>query len=277
LIPDLAWYDWILINTSAGKDSQTMLDYVVSLARRAGVLDRVVAVHADLGRVEWQGVRALAERQATHYGVRFIAVSRPQGDLLDHVEQHGKWPGYGTRWCTSDHKRGQVYRVLTQLADEAREGGRLDVTGYRKNGNPIYRPARILNCMGLRAQESPKRAKQDPFAYDEEASTATTRHVDEWLPIHDWTTEEVWTAIRASGVPHHPAYDMGMPRLSCCFCIYASKSALVRAAQLNPSLAKEYARVEVSIGHRFKKELSMAEIIDAAVAESVDEIEDWAA
>jgi hypothetical protein len=32
MVPDLTAYDWIVINSSAGKDSQAMLDYVVEQA-----------------------------------------------------------------------------------------------------------------------------------------------------------------------------------------------------------------------------------------------------
>ena len=52
---DLTTYDIILVNTSGGKDSQSMLDFVHGLAAEQGVADRLVAVHANLGRMEWQG------------------------------------------------------------------------------------------------------------------------------------------------------------------------------------------------------------------------------
>jgi 3'-phosphoadenosine 5'-phosphosulfate sulfotransferase (PAPS reductase)/FAD synthetase len=90
--PLLTAYDVILVNSSAGKDSQAMLDLIIERAKAEGVLDRVVVVHCDLGRVEWKGTRELAEEQARHYGVRFEVVSRPQGDLLQHIEQRGMWP-----------------------------------------------------------------------------------------------------------------------------------------------------------------------------------------
>jgi hypothetical protein len=41
-------YDVILINTSAGKDSQAMLDHVMALAREAGVAQRVVAEYVNV-------------------------------------------------------------------------------------------------------------------------------------------------------------------------------------------------------------------------------------
>jgi 3'-phosphoadenosine 5'-phosphosulfate sulfotransferase (PAPS reductase)/FAD synthetase len=260
--PDLGSYDVILVNSSAGKDSQCMLDVVVERARALGVVDRVVVVHADLGRVEWEGTRELAEEQASAYGLRFIAVKRPQGDLLDHVRARRKWPASNARYCTSDHKRGQVRKVMTSLAAEVRER-----TGKDQ--------ARILNCLGIRAQESPARAKRPSFQHDRPASNGR-RHVDTWHPIHHWTVDEVWARIRQSGVPHHRAYDLGMPRLSCCFCIFAPKAALVVAGRHNRALLEEYVRTEDEIGHTFRKSLPIAEVLDAVEAgEACGEVESW--
>jgi len=257
--PDLTTYDVILVNTSAGKDSQAMMTRLVEMADAAGVRDRLVAVHADLGRVEWAGTAELAQAQAEAYGIRFEIVRRPQGDLLDQIEARGMFPSSTARYCTSDQKTGQVARVLTKLAREF----------------DLDRPVRFLNCLGIRAQESPARAKKASFEHDKRASTKTTRYVDRWLPIFDMTEDEVWATIKASGIPHHPAYDAGMPRLSCCFCVLASKGALVLAAKLNPELAEEYRQVEVRIDHRFRNDLSMADIIEEARTSDVVVADDW--
>lgn len=267
--PDLRSYDIILLNTSGGKDSQTMMRVVVEAARRAGVLDRCVAVHADLGRrVEWPGTLELARQQAEHYGLRFEVVERTLGDLLDHAEKLGKFPGYSTRWCTSDHKTAQVKKVMTLLVREL---------GLRPANQPGGRQARILNCMGLRAQESSEREKLQPFYWNKHASNLTVRDTWNWLPIHGWSEDQVWADIRASGVPHHYAYDLGMPRLSCMFCIYAGKDALMLAAKHNPAAAAEYVRVETKIGFRFKPDLSMAEVVRDAAHAEVTSVADWAA
>ncbi|MEW1568446.1 hypothetical protein AB0454_36395 [Streptomyces sp. NPDC093509] len=84
--------DWIVVSSSGGKDSQAMLSYVVQRARALGMLDKVVVVHADLGRAEWGGTRELAELQARLCGVRrFEVVRAPGADLLDRVEiRYGK-------------------------------------------------------------------------------------------------------------------------------------------------------------------------------------------
>ena len=47
----------------------------------------------------------------------------------------------------------------------------------------------------------------------------------------------------------HPAYGMGMSRLSCVFCIMASRADLRTAAQLQPALYARYVDLEERIGH----------------------------
>lgn len=260
--PDLTTYDAILINSSGGKDSQAMLDLMVERATAAGVRDRLAVLHADLGRMEWPGTKELAILQAGMYGLPTTVVARKGGDLLAHIEQRGMFPDAARRYCTSDHKRGPILTAITALVRELNLG----------------RQARILNCMGMRAQESKARAKKAPFTFDKRASNGR-RHVDTYLPLHIWTVEQVWERIAASGVPFHPAYTAGMPRLSCCFCVLASTSALVRAAQLQPKLAADYAAVEVKIGHTFRQDLSMARIIELAATTPTDgtTVDDWAA
>src|SRR5690606_12512247 len=137
-------------------------------------------------------------------GLRFEVVrNRNWSDLLARVESRGRWPDAVNRYCTSEFKTGQVRRLFTQLALE------LDLDG----------PARILNVLGLRADESPARARKAAFGPGPAASTKTTRHVDRWLPIHTWTEADVWRRIAETGTRHHPAYDAGMPRLGCSLCI----------------------------------------------------------
>jgi 3'-phosphoadenosine 5'-phosphosulfate sulfotransferase (PAPS reductase)/FAD synthetase len=282
-------YDVVIINSSAGKDSQAMLTYLVELADAQGYpRERLIVVHADLGRVEWRGTRELAEAQAAFYGLRFEAVQRDE-DLLDQivtrrrtldaeadaleldaynldvagwhklamlVESYARqkrgtpaWPSSQARYCTSDQKTSQVAKLMTRLATE-----------WRKAGNTG--PIRILNTLGIRAQESPKRAEKNPLERD--SASNTRREVTRWLPIFEWSEAEVWATIRRSGVPYHEAYDAGMPRLSCVFCVLAGHRELVLAARLNPELADAYVAVEVEVGHTFKKGMSIASIVDEA-------------
>lgn len=81
--PDLASYDIILVNTSPGRDSQAALRVVAETARAAGVCERVLAVHCDLGRVEWEDTRDLAAEQAAHCPSPVVVCRRDRGDLPD--------------------------------------------------------------------------------------------------------------------------------------------------------------------------------------------------
>jgi 3'-phosphoadenosine 5'-phosphosulfate sulfotransferase (PAPS reductase)/FAD synthetase len=155
--PRLHDYDLLVVNSSAGKDSQAALDVVARAAASVGVLHRVVVVHADVGEADWEGVPELAAEHTAHYGVRFELTSRDRDGavetILDRVQQRGKWPDAARRWCTSDHNRGPIRKVMTRLVAELPESGRV-----------VDRPVRILNILGYRAEESPARARRLPYA-----------------------------------------------------------------------------------------------------------------
>jgi 3'-phosphoadenosine 5'-phosphosulfate sulfotransferase (PAPS reductase)/FAD synthetase len=280
-IPDLRSFDWILLNTSSGKDSQTTMRYVVQRCKEAGVEPgRIVAVHADLGEMEWEGCPELAGKQSEHYGLRLITTKRNGGDLLEYVRRRGKWPSPKQRYCTSDFKRGPIRRVMTRLTDDLRRSSTLRAD---------HGPVRILNCMGMRAQESPFRSKMQPLAIDggQKIDKKTgklkwygasngLREVWNWLPIHQWPIEEVWSDIRASGVPYHQVYDLGMPRLSCSLCIFAQPPALKLAGRLRPKLLDKYVQVEREIGHTFKIDVALVDIQKAiAAGEDAEPVADW--
>lgn len=252
---DLTKYDWIVVNTSAGKDSMCILRQVVALATNQGVLDRVIAVHCDLKSMEWHATRELAKAQANYYGVTFAVVTRSQGDLLSQIRNRGKWPGMGTRYCTSDHKRAQVLKFFTFLSKKTRI-------------EKFVKQVRILNVMGHRADESTERECLEVFSENFKPGQISNsrRIVDYWFPIHHWTKEQVWADILASGVPFHYAYTLGMDRLSCVFCVFGNRSGLLIAGHYNRQLLDRYCEVEQLSGHRFKMSLSIIDVRTAVEA-----------
>ena len=254
---ELREFDRVVVNSSAGKDSQTSLRQVVLLAMQQDYpLSKIIVSHQDLGEMEWLGTKELAQKQAEIYGLRF-EISRyrnKEGEelsLLQYIRRRGFWPSNKQRFCTSEFKRSPGSRVLTKVAREVREQ-----TGKSQ--------AKLLQIFGFRAQESSSRAKK-------EVLRVSTRHsrgnmeVTEWLPIHTWEEDKVWADIKQSGVPWHPAYDLGMPRLSCSFCIFAPRGALLIAGRARPEMLQTYVELEREMGHTFQNKKSLADI-QAAIA-----------
>jgi len=260
---ELVAADLILINSSGGKDSQTALEEIVDTAQRLRIpKHRLVVVHADLGVVEWPGTRELAREQARHYGLHFEVVKYKNAkgehhDLLEHILERGMWPDSQNRYCTSAFKRGPVQTLMTRYAQAADRRYRL---------KPGQRKYRIVNCLGMRAEESPARSLLPNWTLNESASNGL-REVFNWLPIFDLTKEVVWSRIGASGVRHHWAYDLGMPRLSCCFCIFSPKAALVLAGRHNRELLLRYVEAERTMKHTFRHGFSLAEVLAAVDAD----------
>lgn len=205
-----------VVNHSGGKDSQAMFAYV----RKHVPREQVVVVHAILRDVEWDGI---VDHIKANIDVPFHSCSARRS-LLEMIEERGMFPSPSQRQCTSDLKRGPIEKVIRHL------GAKL-----------------IVNCMGMRAEESASRSKLVPLKLSARNSKAGREWYD-WLPIHDWLIGKVFAEIAAAGQVPHWAYAAGMSRLSCCFCIMSSKADLKVAAGLNPALYERYVRLERSIG-----------------------------
>jgi len=225
-----------VVNHSGGKDSQAMY-----LALRAFVpRTQLVIVHADLGAVEWAG--ALEHIRATTAGEP-IHVCQARRTLLEMIQERGMFPSPQQRQCTSDLKRGPIERTVRALVAERKVRGD---AGWNL----------VVNCMGMRAQESSGRAKLTAFKLHAGNSKAGREWYD-WLPIHSMLDAEVFATIAAAGQEPHVIYKLGMRRFSCVFCIMASEEDLKTAARLatqrpellnDPHLYRKYVGLETSTG-----------------------------
>ena len=217
----------VALNTSGGKDSQAMTILLSRLVPR----DQLLAVHAPLGEVEWPDTIEHIERTLPP-GVPLILARTASGKtLLERIEERGRFPDSKRRFCTSDTKRGPIERELRR---------------YLK-AHPRF-AGRIVNAMGMRADESPARSKRTPWKRNDRNSRAGRQWFD-WLPIHGLSADDVFRVIAEAGQAPHWAYAAGMSRLSCSFCILASRADLRRAAELRPGLYREYVHLERRIGH----------------------------
>lgn len=226
-----------VVNHSGGKDSQAMYLLLRDLVPK----EQMVIIHADLGEVEWAGainhIRQTTEGEPLH-------ICRSRRGLLQMVKERGMFPSPQQRQCTSDLKRGPIERTIRALCAQRKQ-----------QNHPAW--GLVVNCMGMRAQESSGRAKLAPFKFSTRNSRAGREWYD-WLPIHGMRHEEVFEAIAAAGQRPHPVYEAGMSRYSCVFCIMASEEDLRQAAILattrpellnDPDLYRKYVGLERETGH----------------------------
>lgn len=217
-------------NHSGGKDSQAQLIRLLERVPSA----QMIVVHASLGPMEWAGAMELARDQAAAAGLTFI-IAEAKKTLLEMVERRFEsrpevpsWPSASTRQCTSDLKRGPIQREVRRYA--------------KANGYKL-----IVNCLGLRAEESPGRRKRAVFSKMGISNSVLTWY--EWLPVHDMSTSKVFETIRVAGQEPHYAYALGNDRLSCVFCLFGSKGDLRNGRRHRPELLQQYDAMEKHTGY----------------------------
>jgi len=212
-------------NHSGGKDSQAM---AIKLKRLVPA-DQLIFIHSHLEGVEWEGT--LDHIKNTIGDSPLIVTVAIDNDgktktLEGMVRQRGMFPSPKNRQCTSDLKRGPIERELRR---------------YLKQ-NPQY-GGLLVNCMGLRAQESSGRASKQPLTLNRRNSKAGREWYD-WLPIQDMLVGDVFRTIEAAEQEPHWAYSVGASRLSCALCIMASRRDLAISALYNPKVYDRWTALE---------------------------------
>lgn len=271
----LSEYDAVVISISGGKDSQTIMDVVMKLAAAQQYGGRIIAVHADTG-AEWNESLPHCRMLCEHYNIP-LNVAVPFRALPDHIERRcqmlfeqgkkGGWPDAANRYCTSHCKTNAIEKTI-------RAGWPSATCRYCTSDckrNPIQKDIRhefpalqdkcsILQVTGERRQESRHRAKLPEFDTNKGLTTAR-RNVINWRPILDYTLDEVWNCIKATGLPRHVAYDRGNERLSCALCVLATENDIRNGAAARPDLVERFLKIERETGHTFRHKKSLAQIL----------------
>ena len=232
-----------ILNHSGGKDSQAMYERVRHLIPRR----QLIVVHSILHEADWGGIPEHVEATVSH-PVYYVAAAK---SFFDMVEARGMFPSPQQRQCTSDLKRTPIDTFTRRFLKEHPEYG-----------------GRVVHVVGLRAEESHERAKASTWERYKRESIAG-REVYHWLPIHDLSEREVFQTIADAGQKPHWAYSKGMTRLSCCFCIMASRADLQTAANLRPDLYERYVRLERKINFTMSMEKKP---LDRIVGKAVEEV-----
>lgn len=211
-----------LCSHSGGKDSQAMYLKLKDIVPAK----QLIVVHADLSDVEWAGTydHIVNTVEAVHP----IYKVKAERTFVEMVRHRGMFPSSQTRQCTSDLKTNPIFKFIKK--EFMKEGGLL------------------VNCLGLRAQESSGRANKPSLEINTKQTTKKLK-VYNWLPIHHWSTRDVFKFIEINGQLPHEAYLKGMSRLSCAFCIMSNRQDLRVSAQHNPELLEKIAQLEEEVNH----------------------------
>lgn len=216
----------VAFGVSGGKDSTALVlagtEYLDRIAHRG---PRVL-IHSDLGRVEWEQSLPQCERLAEKVSLELITVRRAAGGMMErwltrwsnNVARYANlecvklilpWSTPSMRFCTSELKTAIICRALVQR----------------------FPGQTIISAAGIRADESPNRAKAAIVKPQEKLRSVThaTTGVD-WLPIHSWTIDDVWAIHERFDFPRHEAYQTNS-RVSCKFCILANEADLLGTTQ----------------------------------------------
>lgn len=262
----------LVISISGGKDSDAMCQLLPALHRARGWSGQMALVHADLKDGEWLMTSGYLQQRASALGLPLHVVTRKQGTLLEQIRQrHQKRPGAppfpsaAARYCTADHKRTPIDSFLRR-----------------------FQPTGTVVCaIGIRAEESPARAKKPTFRL-RESVTARERAVYDWHPLFHFTATEVWAALGVSpehlhevreqtrvirsqggtwqqaiaeaGWHWHPAYALGNERLSCSICVLASKNDLLNGIHFHPDYYRHLVDLELQSGFSFRQGLWLADL-----------------
>lgn len=247
-----------VINHSGGKDSQAMMIRLLQLVP----VQQLLVVHASLGKYEWHGALEHAQLQADTAGVPFTVARAVKtfGEMVEHRYKvrpgpnSSCWPSSANRQCTSDLKRGPIEREVRRYVKER---------GFSS----------VVSCMGMRAQESPARAKRQTFTRNVRGSIAG-RNWFEWLPIHDMHRGQVFETILSAGQKPHWAYAEGNDRFSCVFCIFGSARDIANGRRHRPELFAELREIEQRTGYTMhQSRRSLEEIADAGDATALKQRE----
>ena len=227
---DLTRYDHIVLSVSGGKDSHAMLFYVLEMAEKQGVKNRMKAVYADTG-MEWHNAEKHVKKICKIANVP-LKIVRPKIGLIERMEikvkncPTVKFPSPRCRYCTAKQKCDPIDSYIRSF-----QGKILQITGERRD-------------------ESRSRSKLPDYGINNRLCLKNGKRIVEgWRPMLEFETEDVFSVISGSGAPPHQCYEMGSSRLGCAGCIFSSDNDLTIEMRENPEIYHRLDKLEIDSGY----------------------------
>lgn len=199
---------------SGGKDSQVTLD----LVSRVIPHEKFTAVFTNTG-MELPCTIDLMKTTEEHYRKKFpgfrLEQAKSDKTALEMWRSYGP-PSRMNRWCCSVLKTALFGRKMKEL--------------LQVNSQP-----RLIVFEGVRNDESSKRA-----AYNRVGEGVKHVNLINCRPILKWNTTEIYLYMYKNGVQINPAYTLGLTRVGCGVCPFASDWSEYVIRKRYPQIAADY-------------------------------------
>lgn len=175
------------------------------------------------------------EHPLTYSYVDYIDVTLLGGKLIrlksakyegfeDLVLQRGRVPSAKARFCTQELKIFPILRYLDSIRDK-----------YE-----------IHNYVGIRAEESPARAKMPEVNFDLD-------FLGTWIhrPLLSWSAADVFKKLKEHSIEPNPLYKLGMKRVGCKVCIFSNLQDMKQIIKHFPETIDEIRRMEDQLGSTY--------------------------
>lgn len=202
---------------SGGKDSQVTLD----LVSRVIPHEKFKTVFTNTG-MELPCTLELMETTENYYRKKY------PGFKLEHAKSDTSaldmWKNYGppsrvNRWCCSVLKTALFGRKMKELLQ-------------------ISEQPKLVVFEGVRNDESVKRA-----AYNRVGEGVKHIHLINCRPILKWNSTEIYLYMYKNGIQINPAYTLGLTRVGCGVCPFASDWSEYVIRKRYPQIAADYISV----------------------------------
>lgn len=149
-----------------------------------------------------------------------ITELRGEKQMVDLILKKGTFPSRLRRYCTEELKVFPLRDYFATRGDDA------------------------INAVGIRGEESPRRAAMAQWEWSGAIDAET------WRPLLAWKFEDVRAIHARHGLAPNPLYLWGAERVGCFPCIFARKAEIDLVARISPERIDEIERLEATLTER---------------------------
>lgn len=227
-----SYSDVRFVFADTGHEHTKTYEYIDYLERRLGI--QIERVRADFSnqlkrKVEVVKTKWVDEGSVTASQALEIAdLLKPTGvPFLDLCLWKGRFPSTRARFCSQELKHNPIDTWMLNIAKQGR----------------------VVSWQGVRADESPSRAKLQKMEWGEYGSII-------YRPILNWTAAKVFKKHFDCGIEPNPLYKEGMGRVGCMPCIHGNKKELSQIALRFPDEVARVAEWERLVSSASKRGVS---------------------